>query len=143
MLLPRLPLGIYLNITEDSLVLVLSVATLFSVILTTPVYGQGSKPINWLQICRNPIVDTIVTEPCETLTSPDGYTLTREGERVVGCVLGAGVLLYLDQTGSLLLFANNLAQKAGLCKSVTAPLEGGGSSSNNQLGEILGGLLGR
>ena len=36
--------------------------------------------INWGSICRNPIVDSFITEPCYTLTTPDGYTVTPEGE---------------------------------------------------------------
>jgi hypothetical protein len=47
----------------------------------------SSSGINWLQICRNPIVDTLVVEPCETLTSPDGYQLTDEGRKVLVCLL--------------------------------------------------------
>jgi hypothetical protein len=31
-------------------------------------------------------VDERIIEPCETLTSPDGYTLTPEGQRVLKCI---------------------------------------------------------
>lgn len=34
--------------------------------------------INWANICTNPLVEPLISEPCETLTSPDGYTLTPE-----------------------------------------------------------------
>jgi len=44
--------------------------------------------INWLAICRIPVVDGLLGEPCETLTTADGYTLTAEGKRVVGCIVG-------------------------------------------------------
>jgi hypothetical protein len=57
--------------------------------------GTSSSPqsrINWGQICMNPLVDYIITEPCYTLTTPDGYTLTSEGERVLR-YLAAGVLI--------------------------------------------------
>jgi hypothetical protein len=47
--------------------------------------------INWGAICRNPLVDAYLSEPCETLTSPDGYTLTPEGKHVLAC-LGAGAV---------------------------------------------------
>lgn len=55
--------------------------------------GQPSG-INWLAICRIPIVDSVISEPCETLTSPDGYALTAEGERVLRC-LGGGAVVFL------------------------------------------------
>jgi hypothetical protein len=50
--------------------------------------------INWLEICENPLIDAIITEPCHTLTTPDGYFLTEEGDRVLGC-LGGGTLAIL------------------------------------------------
>ena len=50
--------------------------------------NQESR-INWGQICRSILVDPWIAEPCETLTSPDGYTLTSEDERVLKCI-GAG-----------------------------------------------------
>ena len=37
-------------------------------------------------MCRNPIVDSLISEPCEILTTPDGYTLTSEGNRVLRCL---------------------------------------------------------
>jgi hypothetical protein len=30
----------------------------------------------------------MITEPCETLTSPDGHTLTPTGQHVLGCIGG-------------------------------------------------------
>ena len=41
----------------------------------------------------------MIVEPCESLTTDGGYTLTQEGKRVVACILGAGVLLLTDPTG--------------------------------------------
>jgi hypothetical protein len=38
------------------------------------------------QCCR-----LMIAEPCETLTSPDGYELTSEGNRVLYCILAGGV----------------------------------------------------
>ena len=52
-----------------------------------PVFAQ-QQGVNWLEICKNPLVDAFITEPCENLTSPDGYTLTPLGERVLGCISG-------------------------------------------------------
>ena len=48
--------------------------------------------INWGEICMNPLVDYVITEPCSTLTSPDGYTLTAEGERVLRCLAGGALV---------------------------------------------------
>lgn len=50
--------------------------------------------INWLELCENPLVDALISEPCHTLTTPDGFTLTKEGEKVLGC-LGGGTLAIL------------------------------------------------
>jgi hypothetical protein len=49
---------------------------------------------NWLNFCKISIVDSFITEPCNTLTSPDGYTLTTEGQKVLGCI-GGGTLAVL------------------------------------------------
>jgi hypothetical protein len=50
--------------------------------------------INWGEVCRNPLVDPLIGEACETLTSPDGYALTLDGHRVLKCI-GGGVLATL------------------------------------------------
>ena len=42
--------------------------------------------INWLELCLNPLVDYVITEDCHTLTTPDGHTLTSEGQRVLKCL---------------------------------------------------------
>jgi hypothetical protein len=59
--------------------------------ISLPVQPQQNR-INWGAICRNPIVDSFISEPCETLTSPDGFTLNSRGQRVLVC-LGVGGLL--------------------------------------------------
>jgi hypothetical protein len=72
----------------------------FTVILTLtigiiptyfPANAQTANRFNWLQICRHPLVDAFIAEPCETLTSPDGYQLTEDGKRVLICLLGGSV----------------------------------------------------
>ena len=108
-------------------------------------YGADSSGrVNWLEICRNPLVDAVVVERCKTLTSPDGYTLTKEGQRVAACVIGGGLLAYVDPTGQALIQANSLASISGMCRSVAAPLTEGNShsSQSNPLGNLLGGILG-
>jgi hypothetical protein len=71
--------------------------------------------INCLQVCRNPIVDAPIAEPCKTLTTPDGYILAREGTRVVACILGDGVLMAYDPTGVTLAEAQGIAKVTGIC----------------------------
>ena len=71
--------------------------------------------INWLQVCRTPIVDMAIAEPCESLTTPGGYSLTPEGNRVLACVLGAGILLAYNPTGVTLGEAQAIAKKTGIC----------------------------
>jgi hypothetical protein len=81
---------------------------------TYPSPGSNSViRINWGVMCRNPIVDPFITEPCYTLTTPDGYTLTAEGKRVVRC-LGAGIILLVyDPTGKTLAAARAIGPAVG------------------------------
>jgi hypothetical protein len=44
----------------------------------------------------DPLVDYVITEPCSTLTTSDGYTLTSEGERVLRCLAGGALVGILD-----------------------------------------------
>lgn len=48
--------------------------------------------INWLGLCLNPLVDYVIIEDCYTLTAPDGYTLTSEGQRVLRCLAGGALV---------------------------------------------------
>ena len=59
--------------------------------LYPPTLSQQNR-INWGEICMSPLVDYVITEPCTTLTSPDGYTLTAEGERVLRCLAGGALV---------------------------------------------------
>jgi len=59
--------------------------------ISLPVQPQQNR-INWGAICRNPIVDSFISEPCETLTSPDGFTLNSRGQRVLVCLGEEGLL---------------------------------------------------
>lgn len=75
---------------------------------------QGNKiVINWLKVCRS--LDFFISEPCNTLTSKDGLTLTAEGDRVLRCIAGGGLLLLLDPTGQTLAKAQALGPAVG-CK---------------------------
>ena len=85
-------------------------------------------------------MDAVVAEPCETLTTPDGYTLTQEGQRVMGCFLGAGLLLAADPTGNTLLSVTTLAQSAHLCGGISAPPSG--VQKNTPLDNLVNNLFG-
>lgn len=75
------------NVIYTLLVSIIAVSTLISPTMTNAQQNQDVL-VNWLEICNNPLVDAIVVEPCNSLTTPDGYTLTQEGERVLGCLAG-------------------------------------------------------
>lgn len=77
--------------------------------------NHTSGGINWLQVCRNPIVDREIIDSCESLTTPDGYFLTQDGNRVIACILGANVLLAYDPTGVTLGEAQGIAKTTGIC----------------------------
>lgn len=47
-----------------------------TIFITVPSGSVSVGGINWLDICRIPVVDLLLSEPCETLTTPDGFTLT-------------------------------------------------------------------
>jgi len=68
-----------------------AVLVLFSSNGHSAVAQSSRSGIDWLTICRNPLVDKYIVEPCETLTSSDGYQLTEEGKRVLICLLGGGL----------------------------------------------------
>jgi hypothetical protein len=93
--------------------------------------------INWGAICRNPIVDSFISEPCETLTSPDGYTLTPQGGQVLRCI-GVGA-------AATLLAPEILASVKSLGPSVGCGSNTGGQPSplgqGNPLDTMLGGLF--
>lgn len=65
--------------------------------------------INWGAICR--ALQGHISEPCETLTTSDGYILTQEGKRVVACFLGGALLLAADKTGVAFEVAKQLASE--------------------------------
>jgi hypothetical protein len=75
--------------------------------------SSASTRINWGEICRNPIVDFAIAEPCRTLTTSDGFTLTAEGQRVLKCIAGGGLLLLADRSGAWLAAAKQLGPAVG------------------------------
>ncbi len=83
--------------------------------------SSGSSNVNWYKLCKNPIVDSLITEPCHTLTTNGGYTLTPEGERVLACLGG----------GAVALAAPELAPPLAALKDVSNCGSGSSTSSSN------------
>lgn len=83
-------------------------------------YEYEERCFNWGEIFRDPIADALISEPSYTLTTADGCTLTDEGMRVVGCILGGALLLVIDPSGE----AVATAQAIGVLGC------GGGTGSN-------------
>ena len=86
-------LNVILGLNHKSFIILFILFSIISFIyILSPIFAQqqqqqGAK-INWFDICKHPLVDTMITEPCDTLTSPDGHTLTPKGEHVLGCIGG-------------------------------------------------------
>jgi hypothetical protein len=90
---------------------------------TVPVQSmaQSGPRVNWYEIFKKAIVDSLITEPCNTLTTNGGYTLTPEGERVLACLGG----------GALALAAPELAPALKGLKTVSNCGTSSSSSSSN------------
>jgi hypothetical protein len=73
-----------------SIVMTFSIFSIIGLlIISMPAFAQQQQQgINWLKECKNPVVDAKIKEPCEELTTPDGYTLTPQGEHVLACLRG-------------------------------------------------------
>jgi hypothetical protein len=127
---------------SNILIILLPLGVICSLLLVSinPIYAQSSSSgINWGKLCRNSIIDAVVVEPCETLTTPDGYTLTPDGQRVVKCIAGGGLLLLADPTGQALAGAQALGPAVGCGSSSSSSSSSMPSSNNNNL---LTGILG-
>ena len=129
------------NMKQTAMSIVLLVVTTSLVLVTAininTASAQSSAPrVNWGQLCRNAIVDAVVAEPCETLTTPDGYTLTPDGQRVAKCIAGGGLLLLVDPSGQALAGAQALGPAVGCGSSSSSSMPS--SNNNNLLTGILG-----
>jgi hypothetical protein len=110
-----------------------AVSTLGLVILNTlpvQVMAQSSPRVNWYELCKNPIVDLAIAEPCHTLTTNGGYTLTPEGERVLACVTGGAAAILAGQP-QLLALKNQVGCGSGGSSSGSSN-SFSNSFSNNQ-----------
>lgn len=111
-------------------------------IIPTQVTAQSGPWVNWYEICKNPIVDSLITEPCQTLTTNGGYTLTPEGERVLGCLSGGAVALAIPELMSLKNVSGCGSQSQN---SYSAPSAGNNLINNRQsdpIGDIINNLFG-
>lgn len=104
--------------------------------ISIPVQPQQTS-INWGAICRNPIVDYFISEPCETLTSPDRFTLTPKGQQVLVCLDVGGIAAYLAP--EVLASIKSLGQAVGCCSDNRG--ESGPLGQGNPLDTMLGGLF--
>jgi hypothetical protein len=77
-------------IKHKSIVMAFSIFSIIGLlIIFIPAFAQQQQQgINWLKECKNPVIDAKIKEPCEELTTPDGYTLTPLGEHVLACLRG-------------------------------------------------------
>ncbi len=95
-----------------------------------------SSSINWYKICKNPIVDRLITEPCNTLTTNGGYTLTSEGQRVLACLGEGAVALVIPQLNTL-----KGASGCGSGSSSSSSSSYSSSVSNNQKDDPITNIL--
>src|SRR4029078_11457056 len=100
-----------------------------------PVFAQ-QQGVNWLEICKNPLVDAFITKPCENLPSPDGYTLTPLGERVLGCMSG-GTLAVLIAQPELLALRNAVGCGPNSCDSSLSDNIQSTHSGNSSIGSSI------
>lgn len=108
------------------------------------IFGQSSNSVNWLELCQSPLIDLLIAEPCETLSSHGGYQLTPEGQKVWGCILvkAGGALLGIGTTGDLITGLAASVQAGNLmnCDS-TASINSPNDKNQDALSNILNSLI--
>jgi hypothetical protein len=117
-----------------TMVVFLSISIIISAYMPMTSFAQAR--VNWLEICQNPLVDALIMDPCYTMTTPDGYTLTPAGQKALGCI-GGGTIAALAGVPVDQLVGLGTAVGCGFSSSSSS----GGSSNNNILGNIIGGSL--
>ncbi len=91
--------------------------------------------INWYEICTNKLVDAMISEPCDGLTTNGGYELSSEGQHVLGCI-GGGTLAAI--TGNIELIGLKSVVGCGGSSSSSSS----SSDDGDGIGSILKGILG-
>jgi hypothetical protein len=99
------------------------------------------RGINWYEICKNPIIDRSIAEPCSTLTTNGGYTLTPEGERVLACI-GGGAAAILAGIPQLLALKNEVGCGTGSQSSSSSAFSKESGSGSDPIGDLIDSLLG-
>ena len=100
-----------------------------------------NRGVNWYEICKNPIVDMAIAEPCSTLTTNGGYTLTPEGERVLACI-GGGAAAILAGQPELLALKNQVGCGTNSQGSSSPAFSSSSGSGNDPIGSLIGSLFG-
>lgn len=122
----------------------LSVVAIFGILipsgLISGVWAQSGN-INWYKVCNNSIVGILISEPCSSLTTNGGFTLTPEGNRVLACIGGGALALAQHE-----LMALKSLTPCGSNYSTESSFSHSNGYSNNQrndpIGNIINGLLG-
>lgn len=135
------------NLSNNKLFVIL-VSVLGIVVLSlipTQVMAQNNPRVNWYEICKNPIVDMAIAEPCSSLTTNGGYTLTPEGERVLACI-GGGAAAVLAGQPQLLTLKNQVGCGSSQSSiSSSAPSAADNlidSRQSDPIGNLIGSLFG-
>jgi len=130
--------------SKNEKLFIITVAILGAIILNTipaQAMAQNSPRVNWYEICKNPIVDMAISEPCSTLTTHGGYTLTPEGERVLACLTGGAAAILAGQP-QLLALKNEVGCGTNSHGSSSSAFSSSSDSENDPLGNLIGSLFG-
>ncbi|VFJ12614.1 hypothetical protein [Candidatus Nitrosocosmicus franklandus] len=122
----------------------IGVVAIFGLLIISTVslnVNAQNRGVNWYEICKNPIVDMAIAEPCGTLTTNGGHTLTPEGERVLACI-GGGAAAILAGHPELLALKNQVGCGTGSQASSSSAFSGSSSSGNDPIGDLFGSLFG-
>jgi hypothetical protein len=122
------------------------VAVFVLIIMSTipaQVMAQRGQSVNWYELCKNPVVDILISEPCHELTKNGGYTLTPKGERVLAC-LGGGAAAILAGYPQLLAMKEKVGCGDSSSKSSYNSYSNnlGNSQNNDPIGDLISGLFG-
>ena len=98
---------------------------------STSASDYNNNRINWKELCN--MAQGIISESCRDLVKKNNpYELTSEGERVLGCLLGGGVLLLNPELAQLVPLGN-----------VALDCKNDNNKNSNIVGNILSEILGK
>ncbi len=126
----------------------ISIVAIFVIIISTipiQVLAQSGQSVNWFELCKNPVVDILISEPCHELTTNGGYTLTPKGERVLAC-LGGGAAAILAGYPQLLAMKEKVgcgdSSSSSSYNSYSNNLANNNNNDNDPIGDLISGLFG-